>query len=723
MRRSSRGAWLWRSTLAVVLASAGVLVPAPAADVRAADGLDIKADATYRIDTDDAVVRVRIDVVITNRTPNRTVNVPGGTQTTQYYYNSLTLPMQLEGRGATATSGGSTLRTSTSTEEGYRLVTIRFPNLFYQRSRTIRLEYEIRAGKPRSTSDIRVGPAFATFTAWAVGDDGKSTVRIVLPAGFEDDGYGTKVTTTMDDGRRILRSGAIADPGDWYRVIIADRPEALTDLTVGTADESIVIHAWPDDTEWIETVGSVLEEGVPLLKEAIGLPWPVNRDLDVYQVHTPLLEGYGGFYDSRADEIRISEDLDPHLILHEASHAWLDSDLLGERWIYEGLAETYSARVLVAIDGDAPDPAPAAVTSDDAAAFPLSTWPQPERIDDDETAARETYGYAASWTIMQAIVDDIGIEGMQEVLLALDDRTSAYRQEGRPAPVRDSSDWRRFLDLIEEVGASSPMTERFRTWVVRDEDHDELDARLDAREVLDALEVAGDGWAPPVTVLASMGRWRFQDALDSMTVAQGVLDARDDLAAIEADLGTTSPDDLEERYERIVWDEDATALEDELASRGAVATELIATREALAVEPSLLAQIGLMGELPATGLETGLDAYTSGDMDAASDGAGTSMALLDGAEAVGQERVIMAAAITLATILALVVLIALVWRWRRGRRRRRALAVAGLSTTLAATPVLGPMAPTLEIAPVPITTEPTLSDPPPTESRPGADAD
>lgn len=573
MRRSSRAGWLSRAALALALALAatGVLAPASAPTAHAADGLDIKADATYRIDIDDTVVRVRVDVVITNRTPNRTVNVPGGTRTTQYYFNTLTLPLQPDARNARATSGGSRLSTSTSAEDGYGRVVIRYPNLFYQRSRQIRLEYVLIAGKPRSASDIRVGPAFATFTAWAVGDDGKSTVRVVLPTGFEDGGYGSDAEVTVSDGRQILRSGTISDPGAWYRVVVADRPEALTDITVGTPAEPIVIHAWPDDPEWSETVSAVLEEGLPHLQAEIGLPWPVTRELDVYQVHTPLLEGYGGFYDSGTDEIRMSEDLDPHLILHEVSHAWFDSELLGDRWIYEGLAETYSARALIALDRDEPDPAPAAVKPDDAAAFPLSAWPGPERIADAEAAAREAYGYAAAWTVMHTIVDDVGIEGMQDVLVAFDDRTSAYQQEGRPSSEGNGGGWRRFLDLLEEAGGSPPMTDRFRIWVVREEDRDELDARLSARVVLDALEVAGDDWAPPRPVLSSMGRWRFPAALEGMAIARRVLDARDDLAVMEANLGSTSPDDLEARYEAM-HDDEADALQEEMAARGDVAT-------------------------------------------------------------------------------------------------------------------------------------------------------
>lgn len=725
MRRSGRVAWLGRPMLAIVLAGAGLLAPAAAPAVRAADGLEIKADAIYRVDIDDARVRVRIDVVITNQTPNRTT----ATEIIQYYYNTLYLPMQLDARNVRATSGGATLSTSVARRDRYREVTIRFPNLFYGRSRTIRLEYDLIAGKPRSASDIRVGPAFTTFTAWAVGDDGRSTVRVVLPAGFDDDGYGSETATTIDEGRQILRSGTIDDPSEWYRVIVAERPEALTDLTIGTAERPIVIHAWPDDTEWSDTVSDVLDAGIPLLQEAIGLPWPVSGDLDVYQVHTPLLEGYGGLYDSRTDEIRIGEDLDPQLILHEAAHAWFDAYTFRERWIYEGLAETYSARALIALDRDEPDPAPEAVTPDDAAAFPLSTWPAPDRIDDDETADREVWGYAAAWTVMQTIVDDIGTEGMQDVFQALADRTSAYRQEGRELRDPSPGGWRRMLDLVEEVGESAPMTELWRRWIITDAQENLLLARGEARIILGGLERTGGDWAPPVGVLDAMARWDFQDAKGRMAVANTVLDARVQLDAVEAELGTTSPADLEARFEAMRADHEAELLEREMTARAGVAAELIDARAALAVEPSMLGQIGLIGTEPATGVEAGLAAYADGDMDGARAGAAATMAVLDGAEAVGRERLIAGVAVAVGILLLLAIGLGLLWRRRRRRRRGLTLAAAGASSTLAATPGVDGVASMTGADPAaypttpPPSTELVPDDRPPSEPAPGADAD
>ena len=69
-------------------------------------------------------------------------------------------------------------------------------------------------------------------------------------------------------------------------------------------------------------------------------------DIEVAEVHTPLLEGYAGVFYTSEDRIEISEDLDELTIIHEASHAWFNSDLFVGRWINEGFADEYASRVL-----------------------------------------------------------------------------------------------------------------------------------------------------------------------------------------------------------------------------------------------------------------------------------------------------------------------------------------------------------------------------------------
>ena len=87
---------------------------------------------------------------------------------------------------------------------------------------------------------------------------------------------------------------------------------------------------------------------MPDLETAIGLPWPVDRELGISEVSSTQIEGYAGLYDSATDEIQISEDLDEQIIVHETAHAWFNGGLFAQRWISEGLADEYASRVIAA---------------------------------------------------------------------------------------------------------------------------------------------------------------------------------------------------------------------------------------------------------------------------------------------------------------------------------------------------------------------------------------
>lgn len=666
--------------VAMLLAIVAVLLP-PAAPVALAAGeLPISAAATYRIDANDRMVRARVDIRVTNQKPNTVRRTSTGTITTQYYWDRLVFFIQPDARNVRATSGGSTLRTALDTKDGYRQVTIRMPQLHYRQSRSIRLEFELRDGGPRSDSDVRVGEAFATFTAWAWGDPGRSSVRIVMPAGFRnDDGYGRTLRATTDDGRTVLASGTIADPGDWYAVLIADRPGKLTDVRVGPDDERIIIRAWPEDAAWQRQVSTVLEDGVPHLKDLIGLEWPVTRDLTVTEVHTPLLEGYAGIYDPSVDEIRISEDLDAQTILHEASHAWFSHAFIDERWIIEGLAEEYAFRVRteLGLQGDAP---PADLDRAAASGFALVDWPPLRRIDDDEVFEQERYGYDASWHVMHQLAAEVGDDGMRRVFEAIDGRRIGYLGDGPAEGTGVRASWRQFLDLVEETGEAPGAAALFREWVVPGWMGADLDTRAEARTAYAALREAGDGWAVPYHVRDRMWAWSFGNATDAMAVAMTVLERRDALSAVTNQLGTEPPANLEARYEAATRPGDLEVVTAEIDARIAAAETLLAARGQLALERTPLAQLGLVGAVPGDGLDAGVAAFRSGDLHAATAGAARTVAMLAGAEALGIERATMIGAGVLAVLLLLLVAVLLLRRRRRGRRLALAATGAPIAT-------------------------------------------
>ncbi|HET9083014.1 MAG TPA: hypothetical protein VFN41_01320, partial [Candidatus Limnocylindrales bacterium] len=197
----------------------------------AGDQLRLAAAATYRVVPSSGEVRVHIDWTATNRAPDTVRRTSTQVIRTYYYYDRISFSVPAEARSIRASSGGSRLGVSVSAKRTFRDVTMRIPKLYYGQTRHYQVDFSLPGGKPRSPSDIRVGRAFTTFTAWGWGDPGLGTVRIVMPAGFDAEGYGNDVTKRVYKDRVELTSGRIADSYEWYRVILADRAPALTHAT------------------------------------------------------------------------------------------------------------------------------------------------------------------------------------------------------------------------------------------------------------------------------------------------------------------------------------------------------------------------------------------------------------------------------------------------------------------------------------------------------------
>ncbi|HEY7132201.1 MAG TPA: hypothetical protein VH440_08105, partial [Candidatus Limnocylindrales bacterium] len=482
--RRARGLRLvvWPVLVATILALVAGLAPASAGTVlAAAEDLSITTATTYTLVPARDVVRVVVDVTARNQKPNL---VSGGV-VTKYFYDTFRLGIQPEAAAIKATSGGSSLPTTKRPRDGFNELEIRFrDSLFYNQAAKIHVTFDLPGGAPRSESEVRVGPAFATFTAWAFGDTG--SVRIVVPAGFETETTGSDVTRSTAGSSTVFSATGIQDVPTWYATVNADRASALTNARIDLdGGEHLVVHAWPDDPTWKRQVTELLTKGLPELVDEIGLAWPVSGDLDVFEVHTPLLEGYAGIFFEGENRIEISEDLDDLTTLHESSHAWFNGDLFDGRWINEGFADTFASRTLSTLALG--DWSPGDVSPTDRAAVPLNDWEFPGRIADDETDAREQYGYDAAWTVVRSITAEVGPDGMRDVLRAAQDHQIAYVGAGAPEPVSGPADWRRLLDLLDERGHSRTADEVFRRWVVSPDEAKQLDDRDTAREAYAGL--------------------------------------------------------------------------------------------------------------------------------------------------------------------------------------------------------------------------------------------
>jgi hypothetical protein len=697
------GAWL--------IAVAGVLAPANAPLVRAAsDGLEVTTAASYTIAPARHAVLVAIDVIARNNKPN----VSSGGLVTKYFYEGARVAIQLEARNIRATSGGARLTATTKPADGYSVLEVRFrSSLFYHQSTTVHVTFDLPGGAPRSTSDIRVGTAFATFVAWAFGDDG--SVKVVVPAGFDAEATGSDAARSTSGGATVFRATGITDVPSWYLVVNADRTSALTTDRLDLGDgEHIVIRAWPEDAKWKKQVSDLLARGLPTLVDEIGLAWPVAGDLSVFEVHTPLLEGYAGVFFQGQDKIEVSEDLDDLTIIHEASHAWFNSNLFDGRWINEGLADTYAARTLDGLGDGGWEPE--AVSPTDRAAVRLVDWVHPGRITDDETDAREQYGYNASWTVMRSILTEIGGGGMQDVFKAAQSHQIAYVGAGTPETVSGSNDWRRLLDLLDEVGHSQQSDDLFRRWVVTPAQAGMLDQRASARTAYAALVTAGGDWRAPFYVRGPLSDWSFQAATDRIAQATAVLGRRDGIAAIAARLGVAVPGDLRAAYEAAPdsLDEANHVADTETGAVRALAT----ATEAVGAPRAPLVTLGLLGTAPDADLAAARSAFSAGRTDAQARALAVT-ALIDGAVSIGRGRFIAAIAIVVAIVVLLVIAIVMT-----RRRRREGLAV-GLAATGAADGPGGADVPVAGAVPVSATDGEapyaTLADP--THERDAPDAE
>jgi hypothetical protein len=666
---------------AIVALSLGATVGAAPA-LAAGDLLRESVVTTYRVDGAKGAVHVTLDIKATNTKPS--------SATTYYFYNTLSFGIQPEARSVVATSNGRRLNVTIKNQPGYRDMTIHTPQLLYRQTRTTRVTFDLPSGKPRTDSPIRVGRAHAQFTAWAWGDAGIADVRIVLPAQFDADVHGwpdeirNQPHSTVHGALRTYAVDDIAKPNDWYATVDASDTDALTNVDVPITGRAVTVRAWPEDKEWLDRVTTVLRTGYPRLETAIGLPWPVRGELDVSEVSAGEIEGYGGVYDSTTDEIQISEDLDRHLILHEAAHAWFDGSLFAQRWISEGLADEYASRIVRTNEDGTPD-VPRVMTPQNPGHFMLNAWPPPSRLDE-TTQDTEAYGYDASWTVIHDLVAEVGEARMRAIFAAAAAHQLAYTGAGPAETTIVTTDWRRFLDLLENVGRSTKATDLFAEWVVTETESPELTARAEARARYDELVIRGGDWLPGILVRKPMSSWRFDEATTNIDEAEQVLAERDQLVTATTELRLGFPGTLEPAYETADEAADLDALQARLTKWLDAAAAVRSARDALAATRPPLTAIGLIGSEPEQAYQAALAAWNAGDDAGAQSGSASTLAVLSAAEGIGRDRAVLAGGVTaLALVLLLVVAVLLV---RRHRRHYRAVAAA-----IATRPAVDPFEP------------------------------
>jgi hypothetical protein len=534
--------------------------------------------ARYLVDPAAGQIGVSVEVTFTNTLPDP----PGKISA----FDRVELAIHDGASQVTASDGSGALHVDVETRDGVQVASVKpRSRVRYNKSVSFTLSYALADG---AAPDLHVRPGIVKFPAWGFGTSSQVTVE--LPSGYESRADGDPMLTEVAEGGQTLSSGPIADPSTWLALITAALPSefvtesATVALASGTVD--LQVRAWATDAPWSHETLSLLARALPLLEEAIGLPYPRVGPLVVSEA-----VGGGEGADptpSTTVEIQVAFDASAFTLLHQAAHIWIDDHLAADRWIREGLASHYAAGVAPGLEVEPPyDPA---VRASDlsADAFPLITWRN------GGASAADAYGYAASWALIDRIAASVGEAHLTMALRRIVAGVPAYDPidpdatdvaDPRFAPV----DTRRLLDQLAAVNGAD-LADLFGQAAFGPEAAVELTQRGTARRAYERLLAAAGDWGAPDPVRSAMGGWRFDEARAGIDAASAWLEARDGLVAQIAAAGLATPQRLRDRYTLAGGGADASA---ELEAERAIVERYQALRDRIEGPLDPLESIGL----------------------------------------------------------------------------------------------------------------------------------
>jgi hypothetical protein len=656
---AARGA-LAMLACATLVAPTLVLVGATAQPA-AAEGLALTSTTTYVVDPAARAVHVTVDATATNTTPDQR----RGNIIDRAYYKALVLLTQNEAVNFSAVSdSGQPLAVTLAALPGSGAIAtevdVHFSsNLFANQTQGVHLHYDLPDGAPRSNSLTRVTAAFASFGAYPNAGDGTESVVIVVPRSFSVDLLGENMTRQSTGATVTYSASNVANPEAWYVTVSARDDSNLVGKDLIVDDHPVRIRAFPDDPLWESFVAGRVAKGLPQLERLIGLPWPAANQLLITETVTPYLYGYAGWYSRTDNTIEVGDALDAQVVLHEISHVWFNDLLFNTRWIDEGLAQEYAARAVAAMGGKLA--LPKAVNLRAPAAIPLEQWSTVD-LQAQNSRARETFGYNASWSVIHALADEIGVDGMRRVFAAASKRAMPYLGTDNPGAVGGAGSWKRFLDYLDETGGSKKADAIFAKYVAPPSDT-LLAQRTQTRGQYAQLLRTSRGWKAPLVVRQAMTKWDFTTAQTLIGTAEQVTSLHAEIERTLAPLGLHAPAKLQADYEHN--SSDLAAVQKEAATDLAAAKDLAAASTAVHGHHGLFATIGSIGSRDTHDLSSARRSFASGNAATARDNALAASHLAADASSTGRLRS--------AVALGVIVLLALaVWLLRRRRSRRRA---------------------------------------------------
>jgi hypothetical protein len=623
------------------------------------DGLELVGTTTFRLEPDHERVRVTVDITVTNQKPDN--------GSLYYFFDEILVPAPGEATDVVAvSSGGSVLNTRVGeTNEAWKQLVVVLPSrLLYGQTASLQVAYDLPNQPPRSDGWTYANAAYASFPVFAVGDPGLADVTVLLPDDYEVNTVGETMLESEDTDLVVLSETDIGTPEEWWAVISAQNNNRLETRTVTAEGTTVQLKYWPGDDEWADFVEDQIVTGLPALESVIGEPLPVDGELEIIESGTPHVLGWGGWYDSANETIEIGDELDAPLVLHEITHAWFNSETAADLWLIEGLTETVTHRALTLRDGESASPK--SVSPDDDGAQPLGAWTATGLAANAEPTAEDDFGYNAAWWVLSELADEMGEDKFTEVTSAIVRGVMPYQADEEVLLPTESLTWRRTLDLFEEVGGATSVTDVYLEWVVEEQNLTAIDERTNAREIYYELDEGVDGWSPPLDIRNDMTEWQFGSVAELADVAHEVLADRDATLEVVSRFGVDDLAEFEAAYESA---SDVT----EVATLGGTYAEVADTIDEAQAEPGFavatLSNIGLIGYDVDDALAHAASALQAGDIEEAKTYADDAMSQVDDAPTAGAMRL---------GILTLLVLGVAIFWWKRARRRGR---LAGLQSS------------------------------------------
>lgn len=507
---------------ALVFAGGGA---ASAQDDAATDQRVVRLVGDYVVDAAGGAVDVTEEITVSNvRGSTRS-----GNTITSYFWTGHTIWAPTDAQDLSISVDGEELEWEVAdTISGIDIISADYRrNLNFGQTRVIDVSYTLPTYAP-DLGARRINEAFFDFELIICCGFEEVDLTVVIPSRFDvtpsnalrfESTPGQTVQSFTFSDNEVTGQFTELLFTDWSGFNEAGMERSTAPVGDGGSEVELVYP--PDDQAWAVTATTDLTDLGGVLEELVGVPFP-NQSTVLRQGPNPDFDVWGvtGGADQAAepdDVLILPRDYDQRGLAATLALAWMSEDsTFTDGVVREGLAYEFASEAIARTGGSPADP-------------------------DQPGGGAALSPEGRQWVIRQ-VADEIGYDGLTELLAMARDGETAYEGEGEvEQSATIPADWRRFVDLAERRLGSEQVVPVFTDHVLDGAGLAMLDERADTLDDYEELEQAADG-VMPLGIRDAMTNWEFEQAGTLLTTAQDVIDERERI--IEADAERADDADL-----------------------------------------------------------------------------------------------------------------------------------------------------------------------------------